>query len=135
MGSWGHGGWEDDVALDWIDKVITKSKIGTAIEKTLSIGPKDPGYNVLKTRAATTLLIMLGKTYSIPQIDELHTLAIRRLKEVRRIWANDKQNNPETIEELLSWIDKEILVLNNRLQPDKAKNISDEVSEWWTEWL
>ena len=59
MGSWGHGGWEDDVALDWIDKVITKSKIGAAIEKTLSIGPKDPGYNVLKTRAATTLLIML----------------------------------------------------------------------------
>ncbi len=63
MGAWGYAPWDSDSAADWYGDLFVEFPIAAKVEEALNADPEEDADYI---RAASALLIMLGRTYIWP---------------------------------------------------------------------
>src|SRR5687767_13964778 len=86
MGAWGKRPWDNDIAADWFGNMMDATRLADYVEKTLhqELDDDEPGFAADESRAAVTVLIMLGHIYVWPgdMLENHLKLAISRMEEI-----------------------------------------------------
>lgn len=125
MGAWGCAPWDDDSAADWFADLFEQTKLDKKIEETLQLDPEE--YHA-EIRAASSLLVMLGRTYVWPidKIDSHLELAISSLEKIRDVYDEES--------DFLDSINQEIAILNSRKKNAVDSPNLPQPSSWGKFW-
>ena len=125
MGSWGIQPWDNDHAADWFGDTFDKTKLAKIVEETLR---RDLNESAEKIRAASALLLLLGRVYVWPiqDLDRHLALAADRLEEM--LEAELYLDAPE----IKACIAEEIIELRSRIKgAPPIPQLPDPQKKWW----
>ena len=105
MGAWGYAPWESDSSADWYGDLFDEIPLAAKVEATLNADPEEYADEI---RAASALLILLGRTYMWPidDIDRHLKLAITQMEKVLTVYEDEP--------DFASAVAEEIAVLKSR---------------------
>ncbi len=126
MGAWEMSPWDNDKAADWFGDLFDEIPLARKVEETLKLEAEAHHEEI---RAATAMLIMLGRVYIWPIDDfERHVeLALERMRELRDVYR-------EHGDDWLEAIDSEIAVLEARLTADRDAPAAPQPTTWKRFW-
>lgn len=125
MGAWGYAPWDSDSAADWYGDLFDEIPLAAKVEETLNADPEEYADEI---RAASALLIMLGRTYMWPidDIDRHLKLAISQMEKVLAVYEDEP--------EFASAVAEEIAVLKSRQANDKDGPVVPQPQRWGNFW-
>ncbi len=125
MGAWGYAPWDSDSAADWYGDLFDEVPLAAKVEEALKADPEECAEEI---RAASALLIMLGRTYMWPidDIDRHLKLAIEQMEKVQAAYADEA--------EFASAIADEIALLKSRQANAKDAPIMPQPKSWGNFW-
>ena len=125
MGAWGFAPWDDDSAADWFGDLFDEIPLASKVEKTLQLDPKEYSAEI---RAASALLVMLGRTYIWPidDIDRHLKLAITQMEKIRAVYADEL--------EFVAAVDSEIAILKSRQANNPKAAAIPQPTSWGNFW-
>lgn len=125
MGAWGFAPWDDDSASDWYGDLFDELPLAAKVEQALSSDPEECAAEI---RAASALLIMLGRTYMWPidDIDRHLQLAISQMEKVHAVFADEP--------EFAAAVADEIAILKSRQANAQDAPLIPQPSSWGNFW-
>jgi hypothetical protein len=120
-----HPPWNNDSAADWYADLFDETAVAAKVEEALNADPEEHANEI---RAASAVLIMLGRTFIWPidDIDRHLTLAIAKMEKVRSLH--------EDAPEFASAVAEEIAVLKSRQANKKDGSVVPQPSTWGSFW-
>ena len=117
--------WDDDSAADWYGDLFDELPVVAKVEETLN---SDPMEYAAEIRAASALLIMLGRTYIWPidDIDRHLKLAISQMEKIQSFYADEP--------EFASAVADEIAILKSRQANAQDASVTPQPSSWGNFW-
>ena len=125
MSAWGHAPWDSDSAADWYGDLFDEIPLAAKVEEALSADPEEYADEI---RAASALLIMLGRTYMWPinDIDRHLQLAISQMEKVQAVYEEDP--------EFAAAVADELALLKSRQANAKDAPVMSQPSSWGNFW-
>jgi hypothetical protein len=125
MSAWGFAPWDNDSAADWYGELFDRIPLAARVEEAFNA---DPELYAEEIRAASALLIMLGRTFIWP-IDDLDrhlSLAILTMEKVQSMYAHEPK--------LASAVAEEIALLKSRLANNNTVAVVPQPTSWGNFW-
>ena len=125
MGAWGFAPWDSDSAADWYGDLFDEIPLAAKVEATLNTDPEEYADEI---RAASALLILLGRTYMWPidDIDRHLKLAISQMEKVQVVYEDEP--------EFASAVADEIALLKSRQANSKDGPAMPQPQSWGNFW-
>ena len=125
MGAWGYAPWNNDSAADWYGNLFDETAVAAKVEEALNADPEECAAEI---RAASAVLIMLGRTFIWPidDIDRHLTLAIAKMEKIHSLYEDEP--------EFAAAIAEEIAVLKSRQANKKDGPVVPQPSSWGSFW-
>ncbi len=125
MGAWGYAPWDSDSAADWYGDLFDQIPLAAKVEATLNADPEEYADEI---RAASALLILLGRTYMWPidDIDRHLKLAITQMEKVLTVYEDEP--------DFASAVAEEIAVLKSRQANSKDGPAVHQPQSWGNFW-
>ena len=125
MGAWGYAPWDNDAAADWYGDLFDEIPLAARVEAALNAAPEEYADEI---RAASALLIMLGRTYMWPidDIDRHLELAIAQMEKVKATYDDEP--------EFASAVSQEIAILKSRQANSQDAPAVPQPQSWGNFW-
>ena len=125
MGAWGFAPWDSDAAADWYGDLFDELPLAARVEAALNADPEEDADEI---RAASALLIMLGRTYMWPidDIDRHLKLAICQMERGQSVYADEP--------EFAIAVADEIAILRSRQANAKDSPVIAQPPSWGNFW-
>ena len=125
MGTWGFAPWDNDAAADWYGELFDEIPLAAKVEETLN---GDPEEYAAEIRAASALLILLGRTYIWP-IDDINRHLKLAISQMERVHAT-YQDEPE----VAAAVADEIALLKSRQANTQDASVLAQPTRWGNFW-
>ena len=125
MGTWGFAPWDSDSAADWYGDLFDAIPLAAKVEEALKSDPEEYADEI---RAASALLVMLGRTYVWPidDVDRHLDLAISQMEKVQAVYEDEP--------EFATAVAEEVAVLKSRRANDEDAPATPQPNSWGNFW-